>query len=265
MNKDILNKYNQEEKLILSKIMDKISFCDKRNQIQFTDFFDLSKQELINKFLNYQKVNNFIFYGAYDNAERKTLIIYPEKMEELIKEKTIDFSEFIKVIRITVPEDLKGEYNHQRYLGGLIKLGIKREKIGDILVDDNGADIIILKEIEKFLLTNLQELTRFQKSKIEVIDLSEIKKIEIKKEMFNITVSSMRIDNIVSELAHCSRSMAEQILEQERVFVNYEVVTKKTKEIKENDRITIRGKGRFEVKTIVGNTRRGRFIVEIEK
>ena len=80
-----------------------------------------------------------------------------------------------------------------------------------------------------------------------------------------ITVSSMRIDNIVGELAKCSRNKANELLEQERVLVNYEVITKPTKQIKENDKITIRGKGRFEVKQILGNTRKGRIMVEIEK
>ena len=229
MDRSVLNKYNEEDKLILSKIIDKISFCDKRNQIQVTDFFDLGKQELVKKFLTYQKISNYMFYGMYEEAERKVVIFYPEKLENLIKDNKIKFDEYISIIRITLPDDLKGEYNHQRYLGALIKLGLKREKIGDILVDDLGADIIVCKDIEKFLLSNLQELTRFQKSKIEIIDLKEIRKIEIKKELLNITVSSMRLDNIVAELAHCSRNKAEEYLESQRVFVNFENVMKRNK------------------------------------
>ncbi|MBP3255137.1 MAG: hypothetical protein J6M60_01400 [Clostridia bacterium] len=265
MDRELLNKYNQEEKLILSKIIDKINFCAKRNTIQITDFYDLGKQNLIEKFLRIQRIDSYILYGAYENPERKVFVFYPDKFEELIKSSKISFDEYISIIRITLPNELKEQYNHQRYLGGLIKLGIKREKIGDILVDSEGADLIVQREIEKFLLTNLQELTRFQKSKIERIDLDKIKKVVEKKEIIKITVSSMRLDNIVAELAHCSRSKAEQIIEEERVFVNYENILKKTKEIKENDRITIRGKGRFEIKEVVGNTRSGRFVIEIEK
>ena len=265
MDRELLNKYNQEEKLILSKIIDKINFCAKRNTIQITDFYDLGKQSLIEKFLRIQKIDNYILYGAHENAERKVFVFYPDKFEELIKSSKISFAEYISIIRITLPNDLKEQYNHQRYLGGLIKLGIKREKVGDILVDSDGADLIIDKDIEKFLLTNLQELTRFQKSKIEKIDIENIREVMENKEIIKITVSSMRLDNIVAELAHCSRSKAEQIIEEERVFVNYENILKKTKEIRENDKITIRGKGRFEIKEVVGNTRSGRFVIEIEK
>ena len=144
MDRSILNKYKkEEEKLILSKILDKISFCETRNQIQVTDFLDLAQKELILKFLKYQNVENYIFFGGKENAERVTVIFYPSKLENLIKENKINFGEWIKVVRITLPNENIGKYNHQNYLGALMKLGIKREKVGDILVDDKGADILI--------------------------------------------------------------------------------------------------------------------------
>lgn len=266
MDRSILNRYKKvEEKLILSKILDKIYFCETRNQIQVTDFLDLAQQELITKFLKLQKQENYILFGGFEEAERKVIIFYNEKLENLIKENKIDFNEWIKVLRITLPNENKGKYEHKNYLGALMKLGIKREKIGDILVDENGADILISKDILKFLQNNLLELTRFQKAKLEEINLKDIKKVLIEKEQINITVSSMRLDNIVAELAKCSRSKANELLMQERVLVNFEVVTKQTKEIKEADRITIRGKGRFIIKEIIGNTRKGNIILQVEK
>lgn len=266
MDRSILNKYKkEEEKLILSKILDKISFCETRNQIQVTDFLDLAQKELILKFLKYQKIENYIFFGGNEKAERVTVIFYPSKLENLIKENKINFDEWIKVVRVTLPSENIGKYKHQNYLGALMKLGIKREKIGDILVDEKGADIIIKVDILKFILTNLCELTRFQKSTIEEIKLNELRKIEEKKEKFTITVSSNRLDNIVAELAKCSRNKANELILQERVLVNYQTITKQTKEIKENDRITIRGKGRFEIKEKIGNTKKGRIVIEVEK
>ena len=266
MDRAILSKYKKpEEKLILSKILDKISFCETRNQIQVTDFLDLAQQELITKFLKFQKQENYILFGGFEEAESKVIVLYPEKLESLIKENKIDFNEWIKVLRITLPNENKGKYEHKNYLGALMKLGIKREKIGDILVDSDGADILISKDILKFSQSNLLELTRFQKAKLEEIDIDSLRKVKIEKEIIKITVSSMRLDNIVAELAKCSRSKANELLIQERVFVNFEVVTKQTKEIKEKDRITIRGKGRFVIKEIIGNTRKGRLFLEVEK
>lgn len=266
MDRSILNKYKKpEEKLILSKMLDKINFCETRNLLQVTDFLDLAQQQLIKKFLQGQRIENYLFFGGFEEAERKAIAFYPEKLENLIREKKIDFNEWIKVLRITLPNENKGKYEHKNYLGALMKLGIKREKVGDILVDKEGADIIIHKDILKFLQNNLSQLIRFQKVKIEEIDLKNLRKVNIQREQMTIAVSSMRLDNIVAELVKCSRSKATEILMQERVFVNYEVATKATKEIKEKDRITIRGKGRFEIQEIVGKTRKGNIILKVEK
>ena len=71
--------------------------------------------------------------------------------------------------------------------------------------------------------------------------------------------------HIVSELCKTSRTKAEEIIRAERVFVNYEPITKDSKAINVGDKITIRGKGKFEIVEQVGNTKKGRYILKIEK
>ena len=75
----------------------------------------------------------------------------------------------------------------------------------------------------------------------------------------------MRLDCIVGELARCSRSEANKILEAERVFVNFKEEIRPSKNVEEGDYITIRGKGRFKVNKIIGTTKKGRVSLEIEK
>ena len=74
----------------------------------------------------------------------------------------------------------------------------------------------------------------------------------------------MRIDNIVAELAKCSRKIASQYIESERVYINHEVVLKDSKEVKEGDKITIRGKGRFIIVEKLRNTRKDRIVLKCE-
>lgn len=264
MDRNIINKYkNEKDRLLISKLIDKIRFCETRNKIQTTDFLDEIEQKLLENFLKSQKISNYFFTGGFGEAERRILIIYPEKLENIIS--NINLNEYINSVRIELPNEMHGEYSHKNYLGGLMKLGISREKIGDILVDENGADILVMPEILKFLIINIPSLTRFSKSKIEQIELQNLRKIEIKTQNIKITVASMRLDNIVSELARCSRGKANELLAQERVLLNHEIIEKPSKEVKENDTITIRGKGRFIVKNIVGNSRKGRLFIEVEK
>ena len=263
MNKtEILDEYkNQEQRLLAAKILDKLEFTKTKNKIQYTDFLNLSEQEMAMKLLKRQDCNNFYFFGGKDNLERKILVIYPEKLTEEMSRK--NDSKIISIIRIKLPDE--GQYDHRKYLGSCIKVGIEREKIGDILVERTGADIIVKCEVVGFLLQNLSALTRFKSAEISNEDISELKSVEASKVEITSNVISLRLDNMVGVLARTSRSKAQEIMKQERVFLNHQVETKPSKEVKVGDIITIRGKGRFEFKEIAGNTKKGRFIVKIDK
>lgn len=264
MNREILNDYKEkDDKILLAQILDKIEMVEKKNKIEYTDFLDLAQIELVQKFINKIKLQNYMIYEGFEQAERKMFVIYPDKFNSVVVEKNL--SNIIQIIRIELPDDLKGKYTHRDYLGAVIKLGIERKKIGDIIVDQNGADIIVDKDVVKFLLDNLGSLTRFSKSTISVQNIEDLRPVEIKKEELEIIVSSMRLDNVISELARCSRNKALDIINTERVFINFECETKKTKQVKTGDMITIRGKGRFFVKEIIGQTRSGRTVIKIEK
>ena len=240
MNKQILNDYrDKDDKILLAQILDKVELVEKRNKIEYTNFLDLAQIELVQKFINKIKLENYISYGGFEQAERRVFVIYPEKFNSIIVEKNL--SNIIQVIRIKLPDELKGKYTHRDYLGAIIKLGIERKKVGDIIVDNNGADIIVDKDITKFLLENLGSLTRFSKCEITVEEIKNLRQVEIRKEEFEIIVSSLRLDNVISELARCSRNKALDIINMERVFINFQCETKKTKQIKIGDMITIRG------------------------
>ena len=260
----ILNDYKkQEDKILIAQILDKIEFSKQKEKLEYTDFLDMYQISLVKCFMKKINFDNFLLFGGFENAERNVLIIYPEKYNISMIEK--NYSKIIKPIRITLGDEEKGKYSHRNYLGGIVKLGIKREKVGDILVSDDGADILAKEETAETLRQELGTLTRFENSKIELIKLEDLRKQEIKVEEVSIIIPSLRLDNFVSDLAKTSRSKATQIIDSERVFINGKNETKASKQVKLGDVITIRGKGRFVVKEFGGNTRSGRTIVKIEK
>ena len=265
MNKqDLLKDYRkQEDKICLSQVLDKIEFMKAREKIEYTDFLDMYQISLVENFLKKIKFENYKLYGGYEDAERKILIIYPEEYNDNMLEK--NYPKILKVVRVTLGEEEQGKYSHRNYLGGIVKLGLKREKVGDILVADVGADIIAMEEFSEILKKELPSLTRFENSKVEIIDLKDLRKKEISIEDVKIIVPSLRLDNIVSDLARTSRSKAVQIIAQERVFINGQNETKLSKQIKLHDIITIRGKGRFVIKEFDGTTRSGRTVIVVEK
>ena len=171
----------------------------------------------------------------------------------------------MQVIDIKLPEVLYNSYTHRDYLSGIIKIGINREKVGDILVNEKGADILVLKEVANYIEQNISQLTRFSKAKVIIKELEKLQLVEQLKEEIQIIVPSLRLDNIVSELARTSRNKANELIVQERVLVNYETVTKNSKLLKEKDVITIRGKGKFEFIEQIAETKKKNKILKIYK
>lgn len=253
----------QEDKMCLSQVLDKIEFSKTKEKIEYTDFLDMYQVALVENFLRKIRFENYQLYGGYEEAERKILIIYPEKYDEKMLEK--NYNKMIKIVRIQLSEEEQGKYSHRNYLGGIVKLGLKREKVGDIMVYEQGADIITLADFADILKQQLPSLTRFENSHIIIEEISQLRQKEVKVEQVKIIVPSLRLDNFVSDLARTSRSKASQIIDQERVFVNGQNETKASKQLKLNDVITIRGKGRFVIKELAGTTRSGRMVVVIEK
>lgn len=253
----------QEDKMCLSQILDKIEFSKSKQKIEFSDFLDMYQVALVENFFRKIKFQDYKLYGGYEDAERKVAVIYPDKYnEEMLKK---NYNKILKVVKIILPENEKGKYSHRNYLGGIIKLGLKREKVGDIVVSEDGAEIITLADFSQILLQQLPTLTRFNNSRILEKEINELEAQELKIEEVKIIVPSLRMDNIISDLIRTSRNKAVEVIKQERVFINGQNETKPSKTIKIGDKITVRGKGRFVIKKVEGTTRSGRTVLLIEK
>lgn len=260
----ILSDYKkQDDKILLAQILDKIEFSKQKEKLEYTDFLDMYQIALVKIFLKKIEFKNYVLFGGFEDSERNVLIIFPEKYNISMIEK--NYSKIIKVIRVVLNDDDKGKYSHRNYLGGIIKVGMKREKVGDILVFDDGADILVKEESVETLKQELGTLNRFDGAKFEIVELEHLREQVIKVEELSIIVPSLRLDNFVSDLAKTSRSKAVQIIDSERVFINGQNEIKVSKQVKLGDVITIRGKGRFVVKEFSGTTRSGRTVVKVEK
>lgn len=254
---------NLEEKLLIAKLNDKIKECKTKNKIVNTEFLNMHSKSIVQRELNRLKEENYMFFGGYEDAHSEILIIYPQKFtEEIVKE---NIGNIVKAIKIKLPKELAGKYEHKNYLSAVMLQGLERERIGDIIVHSDEAYILVLNENAEYLKNSLQELTRFRKSKVDIIPCEEIKTKPQEFEEFNIKVASNRIDAIVAEIVKTSRNKAEEYLDNKRVSVNYEEELKYTKSIKENDVIIIRGKGKFIVSSIGEKNQKGRLMINIKK
>ncbi len=251
----------EEDKLLIAKLEDKVQFCNSKNKITYTDFMQLEEKSIAKKFLNQNRIENYFFFGGAENSDREILVFFPDKLNQELARKSL--SEVLKVIRINLP--LEQDYEHREYLSGIMKLGVKREKFGDIIVRRNGADIVVLSEISSYFLNNLKELTRFRKADISLVSILDLHKKEDYFENLKIIISSIRLDNFVAELSKVSRGKAQEILKEGRVFINGINEIKESKKLQIGDKITIRGKGKFIFEGIERETKSNKIVVNINK
>lgn len=272
-----MSNINIDEKLVVARLLDKIKICKISNKVVSTDFLNVYKREIIKRELNRLKQNNYLFFGGFEQSEYKVLILYPEKFKdsfeifknnpELKDNKVVlnSINSIIKAIRIKLPKELQNKYEHRDYLSAVMKFGLVRERMGDILVHDDGAYIIVLSENAEYLRDSLKDLIRFKKSQIDVIDIDEIKLRPVQYEEIKISISSSRLDVFVSEICKLSRSSTDELLKNEKVQVNSKIEIKPSKEIKIGDILVIRGKGKYLVSNFEYINRKGKQIVIIKK
>lgn len=86
---------------------------------------------------------------------------------------------------------------HKDFLGGILSLGIERNKIGDLIVEDNVCYLPIHEDIAKFLLSNVDKIGKTPCSITEIQNEGDFPEIKFKEDI--ILISSLRIDGIVSK------------------------------------------------------------------
>ncbi|MCI6188681.1 MAG: YlmH/Sll1252 family protein [Clostridium sp.] len=152
---------------------------------------------------------------------------------------------------------------HRDYLGAVLGLGIRRNKIGDLLLKENACYLTVCEEITEFLADNLN-LVGKAPCKVTILENNfEDLVPNFKQEI--ILVQSLRIDSIVSKLIGISRSKAQSIIEEGMVLLDYNKVKDKSKEVEIEGRITIKGHGKYILDEIIGNSKSGKFKVLVRK
>ena len=76
------------------------------------------------------------------------------------------------------------------------------------------------------------------------------------------SLASLRLDAALAAMLHCSREEAAQLVRTGKVQANHLEMTSPHAAIYEGDIFTIRGKGRFQLESIGGKSRRDRIFIQ---
>ncbi len=196
------------------------------SDIKLTKFLNLSEQAQVKNHLKYA---DFQLIGGYQNPEYKRLLLNTND-PEITCFKIIYNKNFLTL-------------THSNILGTFLSKGLERNTIGDILAED---DIFFcISEIKEYLL---QEFTMISNTKVSLqeIDGTDYKRT-INLQEDKTFIDSMRLDLVVSKIANISRDKAKYFILNDFVKVNHLITLKPTKTIKEEDIISIRKYGRFQI------------------
>jgi len=260
--KEIVDKYtsNPEVKQILVQVLDKLDKTRQKNVLTVTHFLNEHEravaEQLIKDFGNHEHV----FYGGYEEAQRTVLVFFPDYIgPEALTDEDIN-----PLACIRAKYSPAGSLTHRDFLGGILGTGVKREMIGDILVDGSSCDIIVLKEVLPYLETSFSSAGRTRLD-VSVISLDEINVPEARYKIINDTVASLRLDSIVSAGFSISREKAAEAVKAGRVYLNYLECSKSDKQVNEGDCISVRGMGKIILQQICGKTAKGRIRIVIAR
>ena len=156
------------------------------------------------------------------------------------------------------------ELSHRHYLGTILSLGIERNKIGDILVTDDGAYVFLLSDIAEFVRDNIEKIAGCGVD-IEILDAATVKVPEKKYELLDIVAASERLDAVIASLLKISRNDAKSLILSGKVSVNHFETQGISTQLKEGNLLSVRGFGRAEIFAFGGKTRSERIHIKIKK
>lgn len=205
-------------------------------------------------FLSTQKQVQVVFSNLHENEERHRAWLSP-KTEDL---------DFEIVLLEIVPKEDNHNITHRDILGTLIHLGFSRNQIGDIIITD-GIYLFITKDIKPEVLAKLTQIkhTNVEVNEIALDSLSS-KDISFYEED-QITVSSMRIDTIISRIIAGSRTKAQEFILAKNVKLNGILTKEVDTFLKEQDRLSIYKYGRVIIGDISKTTKKGNILLNIKK
>jgi RNA-binding protein YlmH len=258
MNSNILLHFHPDERGFVERMIDWLERAASQHQLRRTDFLDPRQAHIVETLVRRYPNLHMRLDGGYPQAERQRAIIAPDYMD--IQSQDMG----IRLLSIESSDTKIADLDHGDYLGSMLGLGLKREKLGDLHVSELGCQCLIAEELADFIHLHLQQVHRVH-IMTSIIPLDQLQPIIPKLQEMNLSVASMRLDGIVSDVCRLSRAKVMIPIKAGRCKVNWKVEEDPSRSLVEGDTISMKGFGRFVLTTVQGETKKGRIRLTIAK
>lgn len=154
-----------------------------------------------------------------------------------------------------------GSPEHRDILGAILGLGLKRETLGDIRLQDAAAYVAVLPSVKGYILANLLEVGRVRVAVKEhqgQLPPPQGGVVSV------VNVASLRLDAILHESMHVQREKAKQLVQKGICSVNHQEELRPDVLLKPGDVVSLRGFGRIRFLALRGESRKNRLFIEVE-
>lgn len=261
--KELLDRcaHNGEERMLLARVLDKLELAQNRGVPAHTQFLSPGEGAVVTDLLNAWGHPRHLFWGGYPQAERTVCVFLPDWQEE--EDFLADPESPLTAVEATFPKE--ASLGHRDILGSLMGLGITREKLGDILLPEEGrCQVVALAEGASILLSQWESAGRW-KMKLKEIPLSALMPKPAQVKTIRDTVATPRLDAVLAAGFSLSRSKAAAYISAGKAAVNHRECLKADRQVEEGDVLTCRGLGKCVVKEVPGQSRKGRTMLVLER
>lgn len=214
-----------EIKKTIDRFIDSLISVKRTKTIYVTDFMNPKEIEYAISILNTEQDVDYKVTNCPINCENSVIIMWDIYC---YSEEYINIFDYIGILEIQTEQEI----SHRDILGAVLNLGINREKIGDIFINNGKFYLCATNTMLNFLNLNLTKIKKFNISTSIVNE--NIQKDDEKYESFTGIINSERLDCFVSEMANISRKDAQIMVKNKKIKLDYEVITNSSKSVKEN-------------------------------
>lgn len=244
-----------DKKILLAKANDLFALCSKYASARFSQFLDGAETADIRENVHFPYGYNVMFWGGFEDAERKMMGVFPEWEEPS--------SEKFPITAVRFTHGFSKSLTHRDYLGTVMSLGIDRAKTGDILIEDNCAYVFACSDIAEYIAGNINKIANVG-VKAEPLNGGDF---DIPKRVYRTAeavCASLRLDAVISGVFNISRNESMQLIRAGKVKLNYRETHHSSQTVKEDDLVSVRGFGRFFLEETGAQTRKGRLHITVK-
>lgn len=262
MNKtELLNKFakDPEERIVLARALDQMDRTNTHSIPCATQFLSPAQRAALEPLLAACGNPSHLFHGGYEGAERTICVFLTDWQEP----EDWDAAEELAAIQCAYPPT-GADLTHRDLLGGLMGIGLTREKVGDILVGTTAAQVVCLRDAAPIILSQFDQAGRYR-LRLSEIPLTDLSPAPAEIKTIRDTVAALRLDAVFSTGFSLSRGKAAGAIQAGRVSVNHRECLKPDKLLEEGDVLICRGLGKCVLKAVLGQSRKGRIMIEMER